>query len=193
MSSAIILKQFFKAPRSIGAVCPSSPKLCRKIATGVGLERARVVVELGPGTGAITPIILDMKHPECLFFAVELNDEIITVFRKRFPSVKVYQDCASNLPKMLKKEGVGKADLIISGLPWTTFPVKLQEKILKSIDASLAPGGVFTTFAYLQGLLLPSSGNFKKLLRHHFAKVERSQVVWTNIPPAFVYRCTKAR
>ncbi len=52
-------------------------------------------------------------------------------------------------------------------------------------------GGVFVTFAYLQGLVLPSGKKFKHNLKKYFSHVERSEVVWGNVPPAIVYRCLK--
>ena len=50
------------------------------------------------------------------------------------------------------------------------------------------PGGRFATFAYLQGLLVPPGQKFRRRLDDYFTRVERSRVVWWNLPPAFVYR-----
>jgi phospholipid N-methyltransferase len=55
----------------------------------------------------------------------------------------------------------------------------------------LGDGGYFTTFAYLQGLLLPAGQRFKKLLNKSFRQVTVSRVIWANVPPAIVYRCKK--
>ena len=64
-----------------------------------------------------------------------------------------------------------------------------QQEILENVLASLRPGGCFTTFAYLQGLMLPAGRRFRKRLCEIFDKVETTPVVWRNLPPAFVYRC----
>jgi phosphatidylethanolamine/phosphatidyl-N-methylethanolamine N-methyltransferase len=82
--------------------------------------------------------------------------------------------------------------VMISGLPWAAFPLALQEEVLDAVVAALRPGGRFTTFAYLQGTLLPAGRRFRRRLDEHFCEVRRSPVVWRNFPPAFVYRCRKA-
>lgn len=46
-----IINEFLRHPMRTGAVAASSPRLAETMTTGIGLERARTVVELGPGTG----------------------------------------------------------------------------------------------------------------------------------------------
>ena len=65
-------------------------------------------------------------------------------------------ETASDLPRLLKQNGKTHADVILSGLPWASFPNGLQDEILNAILASLPEGGSFATFAYLQGILLPA-------------------------------------
>jgi len=186
-----IFGQFFSNPIRTGAICASSPELSRLITKDIGIERAKSVVELGPGTGAVTGFILESINPAASFFTIELNPDIIIALKKKFPKVKTYHDCASNLPSILRKEGLEKVDVVISGLPWAYFSDEVQEEILSSIVDNLPKGGVFSTFAYIQGTILPAGLSFKKRLRKYFSKVEKSQVIWMNIPPAFVYRCRK--
>lgn len=183
--------QFLRKPLTTGAICPSSAYLARQMVNGMGVENARVVVELGPGTGAITGAILKEMVEDALFFAVELNESVLPVFRKRFPSQKVYHDSASNLPRILSSLNLAHADVILSGLPWASFPEHLQDELLGAICQALPDGGRFATFAYLQGTVLPAGIRFRHKLKDFFRLVETSEVVWRNIPPAFVYRCRK--
>lgn len=187
----LILKQFIKKPFSTGALCSSSSRLSKAITSEISLEKARAVVELGPGTGAVTKHIIKSVTPDTKFFAVELNKELFHVVKKKFPSVKIYNDNALNLSQMLKDEGLSHLDVVVSGLPWASFPEKLQDELLSVIVKSLGSGGIFTTFAYVQGMLLPSAWSFRDRLQRHFSVVKTSPIVWTNIPPAFVYRCRK--
>ncbi|OQA85646.1 MAG: 16S ribosomal RNA methyltransferase KsgA/Dim1 family protein [Lentisphaerae bacterium ADurb.Bin242] len=186
-----LLSQFLRRPLTTGAVCPSCEKLANTLITDIAIEHAKNVVELGPGTGAVTRSILHSIHSKAQFFAVELNPEVLMTFRERFPSVRVYNDSASNLKKLMEYEGVLHVDAIISGLPWAAFSDRLQEEILTVIFDSLTPGGYFTTFAYIHGVFLPTGQQFKKRLMRIFPHVEKSPVVWKNIPPAFVYKCRK--
>ena len=95
------------------------------------------------------------------------------------------------LPEIMEKADIKTLNAIVSGLPWAAFPEKLQLGILNAVVDSLSDGGYFTTFAYLQGLLLPAGQRFKKLLKKSFKEVKISRVVWNNMPPAIVYRCKK--
>ena len=174
-----------------GAICSSSLGLSRMMTSDIGVENAGVVVELGPGTGAITRSILPKLKQNSDFFAVELNESVIPVFKERFPDCDIYHDSASNLPKLLRQRGKKSADVILSGLPWASFPDPLQDELLSAILESLPESGSFATFAYLQGVVLPTGMKFRKKLHTFFRSVELSPVVWMNLPPAFVYRCHK--
>lgn len=186
-----LLAQFLKKPLTTGAVCPSSQSLANMLIAGIGIEQAGSVAELGPGTGAITGTILRSVPRDSRFFAVELNSDVIPAFHENFPETRIYNDSAANLPELLRREQIRSLDAVISGLPWAIFPAELQEEILDAVIRSLKPGGYFTTFAYIQGVLLPSGQRFKKCLHQFFPTVEKSPVVWNNFPPAFVYRCRK--
>ena len=186
-----LLAQFLKRPMTTGAVCASSQWLARMLVADIGMEHSDYVAELGPGTGAVTGTILSTMPGKSRFFAVELNADVISAFREKFPDVTVYNDSAANLPDLLCRENIAALDAVISGLPWAIFPDQLQDDILSAILKSLHPGGYFTTFAYIQSVLLPSGKHFRDRLDRVFSKVEKSPVVWKNFPPAFVYRCQK--
>lgn len=158
---------------------------------GIDIESASTVVELGSGTGVITVKILDSVDHQTNFIAIELDTHMYRAFKKHWPSVKIYNDSAENLTSILKKESISQVNAIVSGLPWAAFPHSLQSLILSEVVKNLSPGGYFTTFAYVQGMLLPSARRFKKMLKHNFSYVETSAIIWNNVPPAFVYRCRK--
>ena len=184
-------RRFLTHPGQVGAVCPSSPELGRMMVADVGLETAQCVVELGPGTGAITrEIIAAMApYPEKRFLAVELDESLCDGLRRDFPTLELFNDSASNLPEILRSADLKTAELVLSGLPWAIFPESLQREILTAVWESLSPGGYFATFAYVQGVWLPAGRKFRELLWETFGKVELSPIVWRNFPPAFVYRC----
>lgn len=191
MSGFLLLKNFIKSPSSVGSIWPSSPILADAITTSINLEESSSIVELGPGTGVFTEYIIKKKKNSAKFFVVELNPELYNIIKNKYPTIKVYNESAANLELLKKKEKLEHIESIISGLPWASFPENLQIAILEAIYASLKPNGIFTTFSYIQGALLPRAIKFRKLLKKYFSKVELSKVVWRNIPPAFIYRCIK--
>ena len=191
MSRIELFKHFVKKPGEIGAICPSSPFLAKTITSEIGIENAQNIVEIGPGTGVFTEEIIPNLRKDANFFVIELNKDLHGLFQKSFPEIKAYNNCASELANIMKEENIDSIDVIISGLPWASFPEQLQKDVLTTIFDSLASGGVFTTFAYLQGFLMKGAHSFRALLKETFDEVETSKTVWRNFPPAFVYRCRK--
>jgi phospholipid N-methyltransferase len=154
-------------------------------------SNVRAVVEYGPGTGVFTRQILSQTRPEARVVAIELNPSFVTSLQTRYPDVRLYQDSVANVKAICRNEEIQEVDAIVSGLPWASFSDDLQLELLRATTSVLKPGGQFVTFAYLQGLLLRSGRRFRRQLRDHFSRVERSRTVWMNLPPAFVYRCRR--
>ncbi len=189
MIQPVLFKRFLQHPGQVGALCPSSRTLCRTIASGIGVENARVVVELGPGTGVITRELYGRLSNSGRLIAVELDSSLCTLLQRTLPGVDVCNSSASELTTILRHRQLSRADVVVSGLPWAIFPAPLQREIMQSVVENLAPGGCFVTFAYLQGRLLPAGIRFRRLLHEFFPEVRTSRVVWRNLPPAFIYRC----
>jgi phospholipid N-methyltransferase len=159
---------------------------------GHDLARADLVVELGPGTGSFTRLILEAIGEQTTFIALELDELAAHRLRQRFPGLRVHHDSAEHIQRYVSRWGRSRqADYIISGLPWAIMPAALQDRIMTNVAASLAPGGVFTTMAYLHSRLTPAAARYWKLISGKFSEVRVARIVWQNLPPAFVYRCVK--
>ncbi len=187
----LFLKQLFTNPGATGAILPSSEGLSRKMVEFAAPKPDAVIAEFGPGTGAVTGIILNSLRAEQRFFAIEVNENFARTLKTRFSDLHLHVGCASEVAAFCAKERVDRVDCVISGLPWAIFPDELQTRILKGMTDVMPKGGVFVTFAYLQGLVMPAGRLFKQKLKTHFSRVENSGVVWKNMPPAIVYRCLK--
>ncbi len=186
------LSAFLREPARVGSFVPSSPALAEAMVHGCDLRNARTVVEFGAGTGAFTRLIRERMGGHTTFLALELDDNHVRGLRQRFPGVHVYRDSAERVQKYLASHRRTKADYIISGLPWANMPVKEQERILEAVLNSLAPDGLFTTFAYVHARWLPRARRFRERLEYYFGKVRTSRIIWRNLPPALVYRCRLA-
>jgi len=192
MSAATFIKELRHNWKTIGAVAPSSPALAGRMMEAAGVWQARRVLELGPGTGALTAAIADTMPHESEYLGIELNDTFVQQLRARYPRMRF--ECADaqqfDFSQMLA--GDEKFDVVISGLPWTAFPRGLQESILGNVLPHLTPGGCFVTFAYWGFHQLPGGRQFRSLLHELTHGVETTRVVWGNLPPAFVYIARKA-
>jgi phosphatidylethanolamine/phosphatidyl-N-methylethanolamine N-methyltransferase len=183
------LGEFVREPLKVGAILPSSKALSRVVVESCHIHPADTVVELGPGTGAFTGLILKRLNARGRLVAVELNPTHADILRRRYPKCEVVQDSAEHLTSHLDGE---LADCIISGLAWGTMRPRLQNQILRAILRSLKPGGQFVAFAYVHAAWLPTSRRFRQRLQRHFKTVETTPIVWRNLPPAFVFQCVRA-
>ena len=181
------LAAFLRRPGTVGAVAPSSAALAQSMLHGCSLRRAKVVVELGPGTGAFTRFILERIGPATHFLALELDQQNTLNLAHRFPGGHFHHDSAEHLLRYLPQHQ--KADCIISGLPWGSMTAVTQNRILSPVFTALKPGGAFTAMAYIHATWFPSSRHFRRRLEDHFKTVAISPIVWRNLPPAIVYHC----
>ncbi|MFE2041386.1 class I SAM-dependent methyltransferase [Streptomyces sp. NPDC059477] len=183
-----ITSEFLRRPLMTGAVAASSRRLALAMTEGIGLERARLVVELGPGTGVFTDAILARLAPGARLVAMELNPVLAARLSatRRDPRLTVVQGSATGLATAVGEP----VDAVVSGLPWTVMPRERRGQIMDAVSAVLAPGGRFTTFAYLHASWTPPARHFTAELAHRFDRLERLNVVWANLPPAFVHRAT---
>ncbi len=149
--------------------------------------RAGRVVELGPGTGALTAAVLENMPHEADYLGLDLNAEFVRTLRERHPTRRFETAAAQDFDFNTIWPDDGAFDVIISGLPWASFPASLQNTILDHVLPRLRPGGRFVTFAYWGFHQLPAGRRFRGLLHSRLDGVESSRVLWANLPPAFIY------
>lgn len=112
------------------------------------LSEAKVVVELGPGTGGTTRAFLRAMRPDARLLAIELSDEFHARLRAtiRDPRLIVQRGSAERIGEFLTEHQLPAADVVISGIPFSTMPVEVGERIAAAVASSLAPGGRFVAY-----------------------------------------------
>ncbi|MCW2767405.1 MAG: phospholipid N-methyltransferase [Nocardioides sp.] len=185
------LSAAIRRPGTVGAVVPSSTRLAEVLASVVPRESSPVVVELGPGTGAVSAVIAQRLPPGSRHLAVELDPTMVEFLRRTRPDLEVVTGDAARLAGLLAERGVAHVDAVVCGLPWALFDQHTQSEILGEISRVIGTTGAFTTFAYLHGMSLPAARRFRSTLRATFEEVVVTATVWRNVPPAFVYVCRR--
>jgi phospholipid N-methyltransferase len=182
-----------RKPGQVGALAPSSAPLAALLADVVPRSGRPVVVELGPGTGAVTAA-LDARLPSgSRHLAVELDPRMAGYLRRAHPGLEVVEGDAAKLGALLAERGVERVDAVVSGLPWALFDDATQTSILDQVAGVIGPDGVFATFAYRHGMALSAARRFRRALHATFADVALTPTVWRNLPPAFGYVCRHPR
>jgi len=178
-------------PSDVGAVLKSSRNLADHMATTAGVREADLVVEYGPGTGAITQSIVEQAPDPSKIHCLEINVTFVELLRRQYPLIHVHNDSATDVCQCLSNLGHTSVDAIVSGLPFSMFDSALQNEIISETHNVLAPGGKFVTFIYCGSPYLPKGRSFQNNLSKHFKSVEKSQVIWKNFPPAYTLCATK--
>lgn len=197
-----ILRESRNNFRDTGALMPSSRFLAQALASELRRRREPArILEVGPGTGAVTARILRHLMPSDKLDLVELNSRFIHILEHRFDQewnfwrhreqVRIIHSPLENLSTEIQY------DYIISGLPLNNFPVDLVRTIFRSFRRLLKPGGTLSYFEYelVRQLKTPFSSKSERRRLHRVGRVVghyidayqiRKQRILINVPPAIV-------
>jgi phospholipid N-methyltransferase len=179
-SDSIKLIRNFK---TTGTVVPSSQVLIKRLLAPIDFESARCIVELGPGNGCVTRALLNRMDVDCLLVCFEVNSEFATHLRTfNDPRLHIYNACASSISDVMAELNIEELDHVVSSLPLALIDDHVVERILANVDSSLREGGHFLQYQY--------SLNNYSALKPRFKDV-KIRFTLRNMPPAFVYECTK--
>ena len=176
------LRSWIEKPLHMGAVMPSGKILARTMAQYVDVDCEGAVVELGPGTGAITSALIEHGVDQKRLVLVEYNPGFCALLRDRYPHARVVQGDAYRLRDSLRNVLSAPASAVVSGLPLVTKPMLTRLKLIRDAFAALAPGAPFVQFTYSVVPPIPKS--------LPGVSTEASERIWMNLPPArvWVYR-----
>jgi len=176
------LRSWIEKPLHMGAVMPSGRVLARTMAQYVDIKSEGPVVELGPGTGAITNALIEHGIDQKRLVLVEYNPSFCALLRERYPHAKVVQGDAYTLRDSLRNVLSAPASAVVSGLPLVTKPMLTRLKLIRDAFLALAPGAPFVQFTYSAAPPIPKS--------LPGVSTEASERIWMNLPPArvWVYR-----
>ncbi len=178
--------RFFRSwldnPAVAGAVSPSGRFLARMMARYVDPRKAGPVVELGPGTGAITEALLERGIAPGRLFLVEFDPGFCKLLKRRFPDIHVIKGDGYQLSRTLKGRLRRPPAAIVSSLPLLLKPEAQRLALLADSFDCMSPDGCFVQFTY--GRVSPVPRDKASALDFH---VEASPPVWLNLPPARVW------
>jgi len=180
----LFVRNFFKHPKMLCSLIPSSPFLIERLLDNVDWRRANVIVEYGPGVGTITAEMLKRMRPDARLIVIEMNEDFVGFLgnQLRDPRLHVFHGSAADVDKALASAGVAQADYIISGIPYSVIPDAERHNILRKSREALAPGGTFLSYQF--------SGKVRPYLERVFGAV-RQDFELLNILPARLFLCTR--
>lgn len=192
--------EFRSQVRNTGSILPSSRYLARALCNPLSqVASPRRILEIGPGTGAVTNAILKQLRPDDHLDIVEINPNFVAYLNGRFeqdPEWKRVVGQTRILNKPLQDlEGQGTYDFLVSGLPLNNFSMSSVREIFGCYQRLLRPGGTLSYFEYLslRTLKRPFVGKSERrrlrvLTRYFRRMIAQHQVgadlVFRNAPPA---------
>jgi phosphatidylethanolamine/phosphatidyl-N-methylethanolamine N-methyltransferase len=204
--NVLFFREYLRNFHSTGAILPSgrflASTLSRFVADGPVSHGPRRILEVGPGTGAVTRWIVPAMRRTDSLDLVELNETFVRQLQRRFetePTFQAVADRARVLHCPVEELPHDRTyDVIVSGLPLNNFSAGVVEQILASLVGLLAPGGTLSFFEYIavrRARALVSGRSDRERLRGVGQAMRavldpfefRRDAVWLNVPPAWVH------
>lgn len=182
--SAEFMRGFVRNPAQVGSVIPSSRRLEQRLVRNGRIAEARSAVELGPGIGGTTAALLHALPPSGRLLAIELDAHFHAHLARKLhdPRLALALDSAERVAELLSAHEMPPPDAIVSGIPFSTMPPEVSDRIARAIAEVLRPGGRFVAYQvreHVAGFLTPYLGE----------PVKEWELV--NVPPVRVFTWVK--
>ena len=177
---AMFFNGFLKHPVMVGSIIPSSRKLINRMLARTDWANTILFVEYGPGVGTFCRAVLDRMGPDATYLAIDTNADFIDYLRSSIadPRFVPVLGSAADVRRIMADHGHEQADYILSGLPFSTLPPGIGDRIAAETHAALRPGGAFLVYQF--------SPKVRDFLARNFARIDHAVEV-VNVPPAQLY------
>jgi phospholipid N-methyltransferase len=174
------LRGFLKNPVMVGSIIPSSKVLIEKMLDPVDWANTKVFVEYGPGVGTFTRPVLERLAPDATLVTIDTNADFTRYLKESIddPRLVPVTGSAADVEKILSERGLGSADYVLSGLPFSTLPPGVGNSIAEATAKVIRAGGAFLVYQFSPKVL-----NF---IKPHFGPIKRG-FEWVNVPPATLF------
>lgn len=180
------LAEFLRAPLAVGSPIPTFARTVDRLLAPVDWRRIRLLVEYGPGTGRFTAGALKRMRPDATLIAIDSSPGFTDYLRRAIPDPRLRPIAGSALDAqaILARQGVGQADCVLSGIPFSTLASGEGEAIVRKSHRLLRPGGLFIAYQVRD--------HVRPLLESRFTRIGEAYE-WLNLPPYHLYWFRKDR
>ena len=183
MTEKILIRDFIK-DKKVGAVFSTGKHVIRKMLENIDFDRAKLLVEYGPGKGVITTHLLERMQKDAVLFVFETNEgfinELLKITDKRLVIINEDAEYARTILKNRYK--ISEVDCVISSIPFTFFDRMKRRRVISKTYKLLNESGKFITYQYTRLIY--------QLIKQKFHQT-RVMATVINIPPAFIFIGTK--
>lgn len=183
------LRGWMDNPLKTGAIAPSGKALAATMVAMIDPALPGPILELGPGTGAMTRALIAAGIPEERLVLIEYSPEFAALLAARYPRATVLEGDAYAVADRAAALGLDPAAGIVSSLPLMNRPAAERAALLANAFSILHPGGALVQFTYLPKAPISPAHISGRVA----ARIDSSAIVWRNLPPARVWRYRPAR
>ena len=176
---AVSYIEAFLKDRKVASLHPSTKFVIERVLKMVDWGSARVIVEYGPAKGVITKPLLAQLPPDGVLVAIETNDHFVDSLRRiEDPRLRVLHGSVLDIDELMAPLGVGPADAVVSGIPFSYLKPVDRHRLLHKTEARLGRRGRFIAYQFTTHLI--------PLMKYHFEDVD-VQFEIRNLPPHFIF------
>lgn len=179
-SLLVSFREFVHQPSAVGSAFPASRFLVDAMLDPIDFADAKIVVEYGPGSGPVTRALLARMPRDSVLLAIDLSPRFTRHLRDAIddPRLVAVTGCAASAGSVLDRLGLGPADLIVTGIPFSTIETPLGARIMETSAALLSDHGQLVAYQMRDAVTA--------LLVPRFERIDHSRE-WRNIPPCHIY------
>ena len=172
----VFFEGFLKHPRMVGSIIPSSGFTIRKMLAPVDWQQCDLFVEYGPGVGTFCYPVLERLRGNARLIVIDTNPLFIEYLNReiadsRFTAVL---GSAEDVEAIIKAHGHDQADYVLSGLPFSTLPAGVGERIAAATHKVIRPGGAFLVYQFTAAC--------RDFMAPHFRRIDAGYEFWNVLP-----------
>ena len=180
----LFFREFLRHPVMVGSVIPSSRACIDRMLAPVDWAATKVFVEYGPGVGTFTRVVLERMAPDATLVTIDTNPAFNEHLGRTIRDSRLQRvlGSAAEVEDVLERLGLGPADYVLSGLPFSTLPPGVGDAIAAATARALKPGGAFLVYQF--------NPRVRGFLEPHFERIDDAFELM-NIPPCQLWTAWK--
>jgi phosphatidylethanolamine/phosphatidyl-N-methylethanolamine N-methyltransferase len=80
-------------------------------------------------------------RPDATLVGIEINPDFVRYLRDNYrdPRLRVMEGSAVDVQGILRRAGCLRADCVVAGIPFSTMPPELRDRIVRETHSALVP------------------------------------------------------
>ena len=163
----VFFRGFVEHPRMVGSIIPSSRFTIKKMLAPVKWDECRLFVEYGPGVGTFCGPVLERLRRDGELIVIDTNPLYIDYLKRTFADSRFHAvlGSAEDVEQIVRALGHDHADYVLSGLPFSTLPDGVGDRIAAATHRVIRPGGAFLVYQF--------SSAARDFMAPYFARIEQ--------------------